>query len=99
VGTAGYAKDPCSAHGFTDALRDAELLARAVVAGHEAGAVDDALAHYEVVRDRLGGPVFNVVDRLGQWNGAEVAQLLVRLRSAMADEVETLAALEPEHVP
>jgi 2-polyprenyl-6-methoxyphenol hydroxylase-like FAD-dependent oxidoreductase len=99
VGTAGYAKDPCSAHGFTDALRDAELLARAVVAGHEAGAVDDALAHYEVVRDRLGGPMFDVVDRLGRWNGAEVAQLLVRLRSAMADEVETLAALEPEHVP
>ena len=30
VGDAGYWKDPISAHGLTDALRDAELLARAV---------------------------------------------------------------------
>ena len=31
VGDAGYWKDPISAHGLTDALRDAELLARAVI--------------------------------------------------------------------
>ena len=31
VGDAGYWKDPISAHGLTDALRDAELLARAIV--------------------------------------------------------------------
>ena len=31
VGDAGYWKDPISAHGLTDAFRDAELLARAVV--------------------------------------------------------------------
>ena len=31
VGDAGYFKDPLSAHGITDALRDAELLARAAV--------------------------------------------------------------------
>ena len=34
VGDAGYWKDPISAHGLTDALRDAELLAR----GHRRGA-------------------------------------------------------------
>jgi len=99
VGTAAAAKDPLGVHGFTDALRDAELLARAVVAGCEAGALDDALAHYELVRDRVGGPVFDVVDRLATGNGAELPQLLLQLSSAMADEVETLAALEPEHVP
>ena len=33
VGDAGYFKDPLTAHGMTDALRDAELLARAIVAG------------------------------------------------------------------
>jgi flavin-dependent dehydrogenase len=32
VGDAGYFKDPLTAHGITDALRDAELLARAVLA-------------------------------------------------------------------
>ena len=31
VGDAGYFKDPITAHGITDALRDAELLARAVL--------------------------------------------------------------------
>jgi 2-polyprenyl-6-methoxyphenol hydroxylase-like FAD-dependent oxidoreductase len=39
VGDAAYFKDPLTAHGITDALRDAELLARAVVEGG-----DDALA-------------------------------------------------------
>jgi hypothetical protein len=33
VGDAGYFKDPLTAHGITDALRDAELLARAVIDG------------------------------------------------------------------
>ena len=33
VGDAGYYKDPVSAHGITDALRDAELVARAAVDG------------------------------------------------------------------
>ena len=47
VGDAGYFKDPITAHGLTDALRDAELLARAITAsvtdgarrGHRAGRV------------------------------------------------------------
>ena len=34
VGDAGYFKDPITAHGITDALRDAELLARAVARRH-----------------------------------------------------------------
>ena len=32
VGDAGYVKDPITAHGLTDALRDAELLGRAIIA-------------------------------------------------------------------
>ena len=44
-GTPGYYKDPLSAHGITDALRDAELLARAVS--------DGAIAEYQRERDRL----------------------------------------------
>src|ERR1700693_3069958 len=44
VGDAGYFKDPITAHGITDALRDAELLARAIRAaitgqGNEATAL------------------------------------------------------------
>ena len=48
VGDAGYFKDPLTAHGITDALRDAELLARAVAEGG-----DDALADYQSTRDGL----------------------------------------------
>jgi 2-polyprenyl-6-methoxyphenol hydroxylase-like FAD-dependent oxidoreductase len=36
VGDAGYFKDPITAHGITDALRDAEMLASAVLAGRPA---------------------------------------------------------------
>ena len=48
VGDAGYFKDPLSAHGLTDALRDAELLARAVSDGlRDDGSLDDALENYQ----------------------------------------------------
>lgn len=98
VGDAGYFKDPISAHGLTDALRDAELLARAVTAGWGApdAVLDAALAGYEAERDRLSLPLFDVVDRIAsqRWDDDEIAQLLLTLSSAMADEVETLAGLE-----
>jgi len=101
VGDAGYFKDPISAHGLTDALRDAELLARAVIDGFgKASTLDDALRCYEAIRDRLSIPLFDVSDRIAghQWDHVEIADLLLRLSSAMADEIETLAALEPEPV-
>jgi len=47
VGDAGYFKDPLTAHGITDALRDAELLARAMIKSTAA-----AFADYETARDR-----------------------------------------------
>jgi flavin-dependent dehydrogenase len=40
VGDAGYFKDPITAHGMTDALRDAELLARGVVHGTDRALAD-----------------------------------------------------------
>jgi flavin-dependent dehydrogenase len=59
VGDAGYFKDPLTAHGITDALRDAELLARAVVTG-----TDEALAAYQATRDAVSLPFFEVTDRM-----------------------------------
>ena len=47
VGDAGWWKDPLSTHGITAALRDAELLARAVVAGAARTATRLALAGYQ----------------------------------------------------
>jgi 2-polyprenyl-6-methoxyphenol hydroxylase-like FAD-dependent oxidoreductase len=98
VGDAGYYKDPISAHGLTDALRDAELLARSVIEGFDEWSLADALEHYERTRNRLSIPLFDVVDRIAghDWNNREIAQLLLELNSATADEVETLAAIEME---
>jgi 2-polyprenyl-6-methoxyphenol hydroxylase-like FAD-dependent oxidoreductase len=94
AGDAGCWKDPMSTHGMTDAFRDAELLARAVLAAPEPGpAQRESLAEYESVRDALALPLLDVAERLAayDWEIAEVRQLLKRLASVMADELELLA--------
>jgi putative flavoprotein involved in K+ transport len=90
AGDAGYFKDPLTAHGITDALRDAELLARAVLAG-----TDQALATYQTTRDELSLPLFRVTDRIAsfQWDLAEARALHKALSKAMAREVQHLGAL------
>ncbi len=100
VGDAGYYKDPITAHGITDALRDAELLARAVIAGFAEGDADAALAGYEHTRNRLSDPLFRLSDALGSmaWDTTEVGALLLGVSAAMADEVELLG-MSDEVVP
>lgn len=93
VGDAGCWKDPLSNHGITDALRDAELLAAAVVAGlasERATAI--ALAGYQAQRDRTAVAMHGIVDRLAshEWDLEEVRRLLRELSSVMADEVEAI---------
>ena len=102
VGDAGYFKDPISAHGLTDALRDAELLARAVFDGFGDDAATAArLDDYQRRRDRLSIALFDTVDRIAgnDWDDAEIAQLLKQLSASMADEIDALAALDLERVP
>ena len=100
VGDAGYWKDPISVHGLTDALRDAELLARAIIRT-EPGAPDraEALADYQASRDRLSAQLFDVVDTIAlqRWTDDDICGLLLQLSSAMADEVEALVALDALH--
>jgi 2-polyprenyl-6-methoxyphenol hydroxylase-like FAD-dependent oxidoreductase len=96
VGDAGYFKDPIGAHGLTDALRDAELLARAIVQGwNQESELTNALADYEATRDRISIQLFDIIDRVAgqQWDDREIAELLWNQSKAMVDEVETLAAL------
>jgi flavin-dependent dehydrogenase len=96
VGDAGYFKDPITAHGITDALRDAELLAHAVERG--LGLRDEAahLAAYQAERDRLSLPLFEVAQEIAgfEWDDDTVHSLLLRLNSSMALEVEALLAFE-----
>jgi flavin-dependent dehydrogenase len=93
VGDAGYFKDPLTAHGLTDALRDAELLARAIVAVVADGVDErDALAAYQRTRDALSAEFFALTDVIAghRWTDEEIPVLLKRLSTAMADEVSEL---------
>jgi 2-polyprenyl-6-methoxyphenol hydroxylase-like FAD-dependent oxidoreductase len=99
VGDAGHWKDPIGAHGLTDALRDAELLAAAITAAASGGATEaDAFDHYHQTRNRVSLPLFEIVDTIAgmRWTGAEIPGLLRQLSSAMSDEVELVAGLD-EH--
>ena len=95
VGDAGYWKDPISAHGLTDALRDAELLATAIVAT-ASGDADARRPRSPTTTGPATGcrcPLFDVVDTIAgmRWTDAEIPGLLLQLSSAMSDEVEALA--------
>jgi flavin-dependent dehydrogenase len=90
VGDAGYFKDPGTAHGISDALRDAELLARAVAAGGE-----HALVEYQAQRDALSLGLFAVTDELASFP-AEVPRLKAlhrTLNEEMAREARLLSEL------
>jgi flavin-dependent dehydrogenase len=90
VGDAAYFKDPITAHGLSDALRDAELLARAVGRGTEA-----AMAEYERVRDELSTRLFDVTDRIAscEWELGELKALHQALSDEMKREAAALAQL------
>jgi 2-polyprenyl-6-methoxyphenol hydroxylase-like FAD-dependent oxidoreductase len=91
VGDAGYYKDPLGIHGMSQALRDAELLAEAVVsAGDDPAALDTAMAGYEARRDALSAELFEATDALAsyRWDVDQVTVLLRRLSAAMNAEVD-----------
>jgi 2-polyprenyl-6-methoxyphenol hydroxylase-like FAD-dependent oxidoreductase len=102
VGDAGWWKDPLSTHGITDALRDAEVLADAVVAGAgSTAAARVALAGYQAQRDAVARAMHPVVDRLAshEWDPTEARGLLRELSSAMADEVEAIRRFDVPSAP
>jgi menaquinone-9 beta-reductase len=92
VGDAGYFKDPLTAHGMTDALRDAELLAAAAVQGSAS-----AFAAYAAQREALSRALFEVTDAIASftWNLDTVRQWHLQLNAAMKHEVEHIAGLSP----
>src|SRR5215469_3498913 len=87
VGDAGYFKDPITAHGITDALRDAEILAR-VVTSQGPGAV----ARYQAERDELSLRLFHVTGRIAafDWTADEIGGHLLELNTAMAEEMAAM---------
>jgi flavin-dependent dehydrogenase len=85
VGDAGCFKDPITAHGITDALRDAELLARAVIRG-----TTGALADYQAARDSFAVEFLELSDRIASfdWDLDSVGVLHHQLSRLMARECE-----------
>jgi 2-polyprenyl-6-methoxyphenol hydroxylase-like FAD-dependent oxidoreductase len=91
VGDAGYFRDPLTAHGITDALRDAEFLTRAVLEGGE-----DALRRYDKERyERVRG-FFEITDRIASfdWDMDQVKEDHLVLAREMNGLVETQLAFD-----
>ena len=97
VGDAGYMKDPITAHGISDALRDAELLARAIIAaGGDPALQAVELASFHELRDSLSVPLFDVAEQLAahRWTDDDVRELLLQTSSATTSEVDALLDLD-----
>ncbi len=89
VGDAGYMTDPITAHGITNALRDAELLARTI-------ADERSLAEYQMARDDLSLEFFELSDRVAslEWDIPTLRQYHKMMSREMSREEEALVALQ-----
>ncbi|MBE2221587.1 MAG: NAD(P)/FAD-dependent oxidoreductase [Anaerolineae bacterium] len=91
VGDAGFTKDPVSAHGISDALRDAELLANALDAVlAERTSEWEALNSYHLTRDRFALPQHRATRTLAEygWDEAEASALMRRLGQLTEEECD-----------
>jgi 2-polyprenyl-6-methoxyphenol hydroxylase-like FAD-dependent oxidoreductase len=95
IGDAGYFKDPITAHGITDALRDAALLAEAAAEGTQA-----AFDRFAALRDALSRPLFQVTDQIAGfgWETQDLKSLHLTLNAAMKREVEHLCGMHAAEV-
>lgn len=92
VGDAACFRDPITAHGITDALRDAEVVARAIAAG-----TDAALQQSATLRAVMAAGIFDVTDRVASfgWTLPEVQALHRTLSEEMNREADWIATLSP----
>ena len=90
VGDAGYFRDPITAHGMTDALREAELLSHAIVSG--------GLGEYQADRDARVRGMLDITDRIAalDWTLDEVKAHHVELNRQMNSLIEAVRALDTE---
>lgn len=90
VGDAGYFRDPITAHGMTDALRDAELLARAIARG------TPGLDEYEGTRDTFATDILELSDAVASfaWDLDQLAALHDALHAAMKQEAAGMESFD-----
>ena len=89
VGDAGYFKDPLTAHGITDAFRDAELLSRTILSGA-------SLHSYEDARNASSIELFELTDRIAafDWTLDELKVMHLRLNEIMKAEQASIAGAQ-----
>src|SRR5215472_16661850 len=95
VGDAGYYRDAITAHGISDAFRDAELLAVAIdqALGGEESEESAALAAYEEQRDRALAEIFDITCQLSSYPPVPAfIELQKQLSAAIDVEAAALAA-------
>jgi len=94
VGDAGYHRDAVTAHGISDAFRDAELLAVAVDQALGAGAEEAAaLARYQRQRDQALREIFEITCRLAAYPAVPAfIELQKQLSAAIDTEAAALAS-------
>lgn len=87
VGDAGYMTDPITAHGITNALRDADILARTIAEGA-------SLADYQTARDDLSLNFFEISDRVASldWDIPTVQQYHQMMSQEMGREEDAIIA-------
>jgi flavin-dependent dehydrogenase len=87
VGDAGAFRDPLTANGISDALRDAELLARALLADSDAALID-----YEQARDSLNDDSFALTEKIAalDWSLQELPFLHRQLNKAMSVQCDLI---------
>lgn len=92
VGDAACFKDPSTAHGITDALRDAESLANAVITGS-----DSALDDYLGERDEFAAEFLELSDELASfdWDTDQLKALHIRLSKLMNRECDFVRSFHP----
>jgi len=85
VGDASCFKDPLTAHGMTDALRDAELLSSAIATGTGA-----ALASYEAIHNDLASAFLHISDEIASfdWDFDRIKALHKQLSRLMNREYD-----------
>ncbi len=93
AGDAGFFRDPITAHGITDALRESEFLARAILEGDDA-----ALVAYRAQRDERVRGFFDITDQIAsfEWDMQEVMDQHLVLAREMNSLVDTTRTLDLE---
>jgi 2-polyprenyl-6-methoxyphenol hydroxylase-like FAD-dependent oxidoreductase len=105
AGDAGLVLDPVSAHGITNAFRDAELLARAIAEGlgganGRRGGLETALAGYHRKRDKAARPIYDLTATIARLRAPGTGErLLYAALAGRPDEISrffgALAGTEP----